>query len=295
MKNVRKGLGLLFAILCTAGMMSISSAAEPKASEGSAGILKYQAENMSWDGETITVKGYFSNTSAEKDITGIDSVSFTVKDGSGKEITKTSLNTGSLGEVKLAPGEKWSYTVVRKVSGFKASNYNLKTSFRVSCTSDISVSSHGNPCSFCSSRGTPSFSTEDTMSQEEWEALLAKLKKAVGKDGSSAGTGSGTGFYIPPAASYSGSSSAKGKKICPKCSGTGYYICESCNGMGYKERQERTTCLVLHHTDCTYSAIHRCNGCHERHDIRTVKDKCLWCGGDGKMDCSRCFGAGMCY
>ncbi len=295
MKTIRKAAGLLLCVLWIMGMVNASAAAEPKASEGSGNVLKYQAENLSWDGETITVKGYFINAGTKKDITRISSAVFSVKDGDGKEITKTSLNSGSLGEVKLAPGEQWSYTVIRKVSGFRPSDYNLKTSFQVSFTSDISVSSHGNPCSFCSSRGTPSFSTEDTMSQEEWEAMLAKLKKLVGKNGSSAETGSGTGFYLPPTGSYSGSSASGGKKICPKCSGTGSYICESCNGMGYKERQERMTCLIAHHTDCTYYSIHKCNKCHERHDIRKVKDKCLRCGGDGKMDCSQCFGAGTCY
>ena len=256
---MRKFVKSVAAFLCAVsllGAMSFPAAAEAKAGEGDSGVLVYQPENLSWNGEEITVTGSFVNMSADKDITAVNSATFSVFDASDKKITETTLNSSSLGEVKLAPGEKWSYTIVRTVSGFKPENFNISAGFKTGCSTDITIGSHGSGCSFCSSRGSLTFRTEDTMSQEELQNLVAKLKVA--------------------------------------CGGAGSLICEKCNGIGYKTRQERQTCLVAHHADCP--AIRgkggRCNDCHERHDIKTVKDKCLWCNGSGRTTCRTCHGRG---
>ena len=294
---MRKFVKSVAAFLCAVsllGAMSFPAAAEAKAGEGDSGVLVYQPENLSWNGEEITVTGSFVNMSADKDITAVNSATFSVFDASDKKITETTLNSSSLGEVKLAPGEKWSYTIVRTVSGFKPENFNISAGFKTGCSTDITIGSHGSGCSFCSSRGSLTFRTEDTMSQEELQNLVAKLKVALGKDDSSAaaGGGSGAGNYVPyvPDTSTSG----KQQKTCSTCGGAGSLICEKCNGIGYKTRQERQTCLVAHHADCP--AIRgkggRCNDCHERHDIKTGKDTCLWCNGSGRTTCRTCHGRG---
>ena len=64
-----------------------------------------------------------------------------------------------------------------------------------------------------------------------------------------------------------------------------------CNGMGYNMPERRMTCLVSHHADCPGIHGGSCNGCHERHDIRPVKEKCYQCGSDGRKTCPRCFGS----
>ena len=193
---MRKFVKSVAAFLCAVsllGAMSFPAAAEAKAGEGDSGVLVYQPENLSWNGEEITVTGSFVNMSADKDITAVNSATFSVFDASDKKITETTLNSSSLGEVKLAPGEKWSYTIVRTVSGFKPENFNISAGFKTGCSTDITIGSHGSGCSFCSSRGSLTFRTEDTMSQEELQNLVAKLKVALGKDDSSAAAGGGSG------------------------------------------------------------------------------------------------------
>lgn len=292
---MRKFVKSVAAFLCAVsllGAMSFPAAAEAKAGEGDSGVLVYQPENLSWNGEEITVTGSFVNMSADKDITAVNSATFSVFDASDKKITETTLNSSSLGEVKLAPGEKWSYTIVRTVSGFKPENFNISAGFKTGCSTDITIGSHGSGCSFCSSRGSLTFRTEDTMSQEELQNLVAKLKVALGKDDSSAaaGGGSGAGNYVPyvPDTSTSG----KQQRACSACGGIGYTICEKCNGIGYKTWEERQFCLVLHHSDCPGRNGGRCNDCHERHDMLTKKSDCIRCYGDGKIQCKICAGRG---
>ena len=292
---MRKFVKSVAAFLCAVsllGAMSFPAAAEAKAGEGDSGVLVYQPENLSWNGEEITVTGSFVNMSADKDITAVNSATFSVFDASDKKITETTLNSSSLGEVKLAPGEKWSYTIVRTVSGFKPENFNISAGFKTGCSTDITIGSHGSGCSFCSSRGSLTFRTEDTMSQEELQNLVAKLKVALGKDDSSAaaGGGSGAGNYVPyvPDTSTSG----KQQKTCSTCGGAGSLICEKCNGIGYKTWEERQFCLVLHHSDCPGRNGGRCNDCHERHDMLTKKSDCIRCYGDGKIQCKICAGRG---
>ena len=293
---MRKFVKSVAAFLCAVsllGAMSFPAAAEAKAAEGNSGVLVYQPENLSWNGEEITVTGSFVNMSADKDITAVNSATFSVFDASDKKITETTLNSSSLGEVKLAPGEKWSYTIVRTVSGFKPENFNISAGFKTGCSTDITIGSHGSGCSFCSSRGSLTFRTEDTMSQEELQNLVAKLKVALGKDDSSAAAGGGSGAggaYIPyiPDTSTSGNQ----QRACSACGGVGYTICEKCNGIGYKTWEERQFCLVLHHSDCPGRNGGRCNDCHERHDMLTKKSDCIRCYGDGKMQCKICAGRG---
>ena len=292
---MRKFVKSVAAFLCAVsllGAMSFPAAAEAKAGEGDSGVLVYQPENLSWNGEEITVTGSFVNMSADKDITAVNSATFSVFDASDKKITETTLNSSSLGEVKLAPGEKWSYTIVRTVSGFKPENFNISAGFKTGYSTDITIGSHGSGCSFCSSRGSLTFRTEDTMSQEELQNLVAKLKVALGKDDSSAaaGGGSGAGNYVPyvPDTSTSG----KQQRACSACGGIGYTICEKCNGIGYKTWEERQFCLVLHHSDCPGRNDGRCNDCHERHDMLTKKSDCIRCYGDGKIQCKICAGRG---
>ena len=293
---MRKFVKSVAAFLCAVsllGAMSFPAAAEAKAGEGDSGVLVYQPENLSWNGEEITVTGSFVNMSADKDITAVNSATFSVFDASDKKITETTLNSSSLGEVKLAPGEKWSYTIVRTVSGFKPENFNISAGFKTGCSTDITIGSHGSGCSFCSSRGSLTFRTEDTMSQEELQNLVAKLKVALGKDDSSAAAGGGSGAggaYIPyiPDTSTSGNQ----QRACSACGGIGYTICEKCNGIGYKTWEERQFCLVLHHSDCPGRNGGRCNDCHERHDMLTKKSDCIRCYGDGKIQCKICAGRG---
>ena len=293
---MRKFVKSVAAFLCAVsllGAMSFPAAAEAKAAEGNSGVLVYQPENLSWNGEEITVTGSFVNMSADKDITAVNSATFSVFDASDKKITETTLNSSSLGEVKLAPGEKWSYTIVRTVSGFKPENFNISAGFKTGCSTDITIGSHGSGCSFCSSRGSLTFRTEDTMSQEELQNLVAKLKVALGKDDSSAAAGGGSGAggaYIPyiPDTSTSGNQ----QRACSACGGVGYTICEKCNGIGYKTWEERQFCLVLHHSDCPGRNGGRCNDCHERHDMLTKKSDCIRCYGDGKIQCKICAGRG---
>ena len=293
---MRKFVKSVAAFLCAVsllGAMSFPAAAEAKAAEGNSGVLVYQPENLSWNGEEITVTGSFVNMSADKDITAVNSATFSVFDASDKKITETTLNSSSLGEVKLAPGEKWSYTIVRTVSGFKPENFNISAGFKTGCSTDITIGSHGSGCSFCSSRGSLTFRTEDTMSQEELQNLVAKLKVALGKDDSSAAAGGGSGAggaYIPyiPDTSTSGNQ----QRACSACGGVGYTICEKCNGIGYKTWEERQFCLVLHHSDCPGRNGGRCNDCHERHDMLTKKSDCIRGYGDGKIQCKICAGRG---
>lgn len=296
MKKLIKHLSSLFACSVLLWGTCFPAAAEVKASEGSASVLTYQADSLSWNGEEITVKGTFTNSSTDKDITQIDSATLIIQDADGVQVFETTLNSSSLGDVKLAPGETWNYTVIRTISGFNPDNYDLADSFRAGCTSDISISSHKSGCSFCRSRGNLTFSSEDTMSQEEWNALLAKLQQAVKDGNGSASSGSG-GTYVPDFYTTDTYHSAD-MKTCTKCGGAGYLFCTKCNGIGYKERQEKGFCLVNHHADCpslgTNGAI-KCNDCHERHDYHTVRDSCHWCGGDGRIDCSKCFGRGVAY
>ena len=295
MRRMMKSLLGILCCACLVGAAGFPAFAEAKASEGASGILAYQAENLSWNGEEVTVKGQFVNTSADKDITQINSATFSVFDASDKKITETTLNSSSLGEVKLAPGERWSYTIVRTVPGFNPGNFELDSSFKTGCSTDITIGSHGSGCSFCASRGSLAFSTEDTMSQEEWENLIAKLRKAVGNDSSSAQASSGTGSagtYVPYTPYVPSTSGINTKRTCITCNGTGYLICENCNGMGYNMPERRMTCLVSHHADCPGIHGGSCNDCHERHDIRPVKEKCYQCGSDGRKTCPRCFGSG---
>ena len=170
MRRMTKNLLGILCCACLVGAAGFPAFAEAKASEGASGILAYQAENLSWNGEEVTVKGQFVNTSADKDITQINSATFSVFDASDKKITETTLNSSSLGEVKLAPGERWSYTIVRTVPGFNPENFDLDSSFKTGCSTDITIGSHGSGCSFCASRGSLAFSTEDTMSQEVGES-----------------------------------------------------------------------------------------------------------------------------
>ena len=293
---MRKFVKSVAAFLCAVsllGAMSFPAAAEAKAGEGDSGVLVYQPENLSWNGEEITVTGSFVNMSADKDITAVNSATFSVFDASDKKITETTLNSSSLGEVKLAPGEKWSYTIVRTVSGFKPENFNISAGFKTGCSTDITIGSHGSGCSFCSSRGSLTFRTEDTMSQEELQNLVAKLKVALGKDDSSAAAGGGSGAggaYTPYITDTS--TSGNQQRACSACGGIGYTICEKCNGIGYKTWEERQFCLVLHHSDCPGRNGGRCNDCHERHDMLTKKSDCIRCYGDGKIQCKICAGRG---
>ena len=97
MRRMTKNLLGILCCACLVGAAGFPAFAEAKASEGASGILVYQAENLSWNGEEVTVKGQFVNTSADKDITQINSATFSVFDASDKKITETTLNSSSLG------------------------------------------------------------------------------------------------------------------------------------------------------------------------------------------------------
>ena len=141
-KFFKKLTGILFC-LCLAGMSAFPALAEAKASAAESAILTYQPDKISWEGETVTVTGRFVNQSSDKDITQINSAIFHVFDANDKKITETTLNASSLGEVKLAPGEQWNYTVVRTVSGFNPDNFSLASGFKIGCSTDITIGSHG--------------------------------------------------------------------------------------------------------------------------------------------------------
>lgn len=283
-KFFKKLTGILFC-LCLAGMSAFPALAEAKASAAESAILTYQPDKISWEGETVTVTGRFVNQSSDKDITQINSAIFHVFDANDKKITETTLNASSLGEVKLAPGEQWNYTVVRTVSGFNPDNFSLASGFKIGCSTDITIGSHGKNCSFCGSRGTLSFATEDTMSQEEWDSMVSRLKQAFADDGTASGgtaSGSGNDYYVPYVPTYDSFSTQP--ITCTACSGAGTIPCDSCDGMGYKMVRERRTCLVLHHPGCSKA----CGGaCHEE-DYYMSKKKCLICDGDGRTTCFIC-------
>lgn len=292
---MKRIVAMFFLTMCLLWLMCFTASAEAKAEEGTSQVLIYQPENLSYEGETITVNGAFVNTTSDTDMIQINSVTFSVFDANGKKILETTLNSSSLREVKLAPGERWNYTVIRKVSGFNADNYNISSGFQVGETHDVSISAHKSGCSFCGSRGNLTFSTEDTMSEEEFQNMLQAIKQALDEDTSPSGAGNTgiPGSYVPiPIPDMP----SKTQKTCGSCGGTGYFICEKCGGLGYKEVRKRTSiCLVLHHPDCPAwhsKDYRRCNDCHTRNDYYMSEQKCYICDGDGKTQCGTCYGKG---
>ena len=291
MKKLMKHLIGFLCCVCLSGMTALPVLAEAKASAAAIDILVYQPENFSWDGTNITVTGYFANKSDSKDITRINSATFSVFDKNDKKITETTLNSSSLSDVKLAPGERWSYTVVRSAPSFQPENFDLSSGFKAGCSADITVSTHGKDCSFCQSRGELTFSTEDTMSQEEYDNLVAKLRQAFGSDDSSSTETGGSSDAYTPYVPYMPLPDAYSPKpiTCGSCNGAGSTICSSCNGLGYKEVRENSLCLVLPHSDCPGN----CGGsCHTRNDYYNVQKKCTICNGSGRRTCHTCSGRG---
>lgn len=69
------------------------------------GYLDYQARELTWDEDKITVTGSFVNNTKDKDIYDINSASLEVKDKKGTVITSTTLNSGDLSKVQIGPGE----------------------------------------------------------------------------------------------------------------------------------------------------------------------------------------------
>lgn len=287
-----KRMVILAAVFCTCFGMPATVSAEPKteaASLDDSGYLRYVAEGLSWDTEGITLSGYFVNISSDQDVYGLTDGTLVINDAAGTPAISTSLNSRSLGEVSLGPGEKWTYTVEREISGFDPDAYNVRT-FSTSVACEFSIRSHTKNCSGCGSRGAASFATEDTMSEEAWQQLLAKLKSALddGDSGQKASSVSGGNTYTPALG-------ADKTSICSTCGGAGSRICEKCNGLGYKMIRKRVDiCQVLHHSDCPAfgKKTGKCNDCHTRHDYYDSKQKCIYCEGSGKRECTRCGGTG---
>ena len=248
--------------------------------------LRYNAQRLTWDAETITLKGYFENVSDSKDVYGICDASIDILDADGNAAISTTMNSHSLSSVCLGPGEKWNYTIIRELSGFDPDNYNIKEGFSTSVSCAFSTRSHSVNCSYCSARTDTSFQTEDTMSEAEWQLLKAKLAAALNEGTSSEqNTGSSGGGIIYD---YPTTSSVQ-KRTCTKCGGSGRITCTSCNGRGSKEQQERAHCLILHHPDCPGT----CHGsCHKRHDYYTITKRCIICDGKGTKVCTTCHGTG---
>lgn len=289
MKKHFKVFTAMSTIMILTASMHMVSFAEPKASSASldhSAYLRYEPQSLTGDTDQVTVTGYFINVSSDKDIYGITDTQFVINDANGNPAITTTLNSGDLSEVQLGPGEKWNYSVVRTISGFSVAAYNVQT-FSTSVSCEFSIRNHDSNCSYCSSRNNTSFNTEDTMSEEQWQMLLAKLKE-IQKDSPSGNSSSNAADYTP--APYTPITVPEAHtRNCRKCGGSGKLICEHCNGVGYKEWSERVFCLVAHHTDCTGN----CHGsCHKRHDVYIRKDKCIRCEGTGMERCSSCHGTG---
>ena len=270
--------------------ISLASPAAGSASLDNSGYLRYQAKTLSWNGDEITISGCFANVSKDKDVYDMSGASFVINDADGNPAISTTLNSGDLKEVRLGPGEIWDYSVVRTISGFNPETYNVMT-FSTSVSCEFSIRDHESNCSYCSSRDNPTFKTEDTMSEEQWQQLLAKLRTEV-NGGSSDQSNSGqpdqvqipyTPIQIPE----------RTVRNCTKCGGSGKRICEHCEGVGYKQRREQRTCLVAHHVGCNkYPNLGVCRpSCHEA-DYYWTKDKCTWCNGTGMESCTLCRGVG---
>lgn len=194
----------------------------------SSDYLRYQAKGLSWKDDQITLTGSFVNVSADRDIYDICNASIAINDSAGNPAISTSLNSKSLGEVLLGPGETWEYTIVRTIENFDPDSYNIKADFTTQVSCDFSIRRHASDCTFCASRENPSFQTEDTMTEEEWQMLLAKLKAAL-SDSDSASAGS-TQTNLPNDYPYIEIEAPK--QTCARCGGTGRRICTTCDGTG---------------------------------------------------------------
>jgi len=252
----------------------------------SSDYLVYEPQNLSWNSSSITLSGYFTNVSTNKDIYNVRDLSISINDADNNPAVSTSMNNDDLTDVQIGPGETWKYTIVREMDNFDPEKFYIKEGFTTTVSCEYSVRSHTKDCSYCAARTNTTFETEDTMSEEARQLLLAKIKNAL--ENSSPEQKSYTPTYNPvpyvPITNYEPQ-----KIICKKCDGLGKVLCSSCNGMGYKEHREHSTCLVLHHSDCPGN----CHGkCHSKHDYYWVKDKCTICGGDGYKNCSLCHGDG---
>lgn len=76
------------------------------------GYLDYQARELTWDEDKITVTGSFVNNTKDKDIYDINSASLEVKDKKGTVITSTTLNSGDLSKVQIGPGSGCAITAL---------------------------------------------------------------------------------------------------------------------------------------------------------------------------------------
>lgn len=238
------------------------------------GYLDYQARELTWDEDKITVTGSFVNNTKDKDIYDINSASLEVKDKKGTVITSTTLNSGDLSKVQIGPGEQWEYVVKRTVEGFDPGRYDLKTGFSVSLSCEMSVRSHEKNCSYCAARSDTSFSTEDRYTQEQWQtaqAVLAELKKESAAQSSGSSGGYDPDLYDDPLLYSYTPPAPPEKRMCDHCFGAGKIRCEKCGGLGYKMVREQAFSFVG-------------DGSYWR------KEKCYTCGGDGKVDCRYCIG-----
>ncbi|MDO5348441.1 MAG: hypothetical protein Q4E86_00765 [Lachnospiraceae bacterium] len=195
----------------------------------SADYLRYQAKDLSWKNDQITLTGSFVNVSADRDIYDICNASIAINDSAGNPAISTSLNSKSLEEVLLGPGETWEYTIVRTIENFDPDSYNIKAGFTAKVSCDFSIRKHASDCTFCASRENPSFQTEDTMTEEEWQMLLAKLKAALNDSDSSSSTSSAQA-NLPSYYPYIEIEAPK--QTCVRCGGTGRRVCTTCDGTG---------------------------------------------------------------
>lgn len=285
-------LSALIAIILVFTNITVWAETKAGATSSDESYLKYQAQSLNWSDDEVTVTGYFINVTTDKDIYDIKNASFVINDADGNPAISTTLNSRDLSEIQLAPGEKWEYSVVRTISGFNPATYNVQNAFSVRVSKEISIRDHGANCSYCAARDNPTFKTVDTMSEEEWQMLVAKLKAAVGNE--SPGQNNSPDINYDPVPYTPIPVPENTKRNCTKCGGSGKLTCTHCNGVGYKEHREQATCLVAHHTDCyQYPAKGVCRpSCHERHDFYWKKDKCTWCNGTGLESCSLCRGIG---
>lgn len=250
----------------------------------SSGALQFEPKDLSWDEEQVTVKGNFFNASADKDIYDIyGTPTIHLMDADGKALGDLILNTNDISSIQLAPGETWSYSVTRTISGFQPGNFNIQKKFQTRVSCEYKVRDHdGSGCSFCKDRFDTSFKTEDTMTDEEWNSLVKKLKSIVNDNKNETAAGEVDAYELYQ---YKNAPAKQPDKTCSKCNGAGRIICTLCGGLGYKEYQERRTCLIPNG-----------NGhLHSRDDIVTRKQYCASCNHRGYKECTGCFGTGKTY
>lgn len=255
------------------------------------GELHYEAKKLSVEGTALTITGTFANDFQNQDIYDVREGVINLYDGDHKLIETMNFNSESQSEIFLSPGASWSYTITRDTKTFDAKKYNMSG---CSVEIDFSYSSDthtGTGCSRCKAhKDNLQYSTEDTVTDEEYYEILDKLRVELGglEDKN---TVSASSYESENNDYYSAGKLTSDQESCPTCKGRKKVFCTHCDGQGYKTRTEKRFCGLAHHAGCE-NRKKGCNGkCHEG-DYRTVKDYCSWCDKSGQMPCKSCHGSG---